>query len=169
MARSEISQGSCISNACEHRVSHDASVRKRSSRAWWMLRDDFGFLDLNIYQAPDSDARFLHFHMFLTRWSCTTTIGLLELNIRVRLKVTYVWRKIQEAQSNYLLRTTRLLMRLDTPLHGNNARGAKYAVYYVSVVTHTVFENIKWLHSRCARIKKALSLPLLVYSRHLFS
>ena len=55
-------------------------------------------------------------------------------------------------------------MRLDTPLHGNNARGAKYAVYYTSVVTHTVFENIKWLHSRCARVKKAQSLPLLVYS-----
>ena len=38
-------------------------------------------------------------------------------------------------------------MRLDTPLHGNNTRGTKYAVYYASVVTHTVFENIKWLRS----------------------
>ena len=35
---------------------------------------------------------------------------------------------IQEAQLNDLLHTVRLLMRLDTPLHGNNARGAKYAV-----------------------------------------
>ena len=29
---------------------------------------------------------------------------------------------------------------------------------------HTVFENIKWLHSRCFGIKKAQSLPLLVFS-----
>ena len=45
-------------------------------------------------------------------------------------------------------------MRLDTSLHGNNARGMKYAVYYASVVMHTVFENIKWLHSISVRIKK---------------
>ena len=32
---------------------------------------------------------------------------------------------IQEAQSNDLLHTVRLSVRLDTPLHGNNARGAK--------------------------------------------
>ena len=50
---------------------------------------------------------------------------------------------IQEAQSNDLLHTARLLMCLDTPLHDNNARGTKYAVYYASVVTHTVFENLK--------------------------
>ena len=50
---------------------------------------------------------------------------------------------IQEAQSNDLLHTARLLMRLDTPLHDNNARGTKYAVYYASVVTHTMFENKK--------------------------
>ena len=48
---------------------------------------------------------------------------------------------IQEAQSNDLLHTARLLMRLDTPLHDNNARGTKYAVYYASVVTYIVFEN----------------------------
>ena len=48
---------------------------------------------------------------------------------------------IQEAQSNNLLHTARLSMRLDTPLHDNNARGTKYVVYYGSVVTHTVFEN----------------------------
>ena len=35
---------------------------------------------------------------------------------------------IQEAQSNDLLHTVRLSVRLDTRLHGNNARGAKYAV-----------------------------------------
>ena len=35
---------------------------------------------------------------------------------------------IHEAQSNDLLHTVRLSVRLDTPLHGNNARGAKYAV-----------------------------------------
>ena len=57
---------------------------------------------------------------------------------------------IQEARSNDLLHTARLLMRLDTPLHDNNARGTKYAVYRASIVTHTVFENLKkWLHSRC--------------------
>ena len=54
---------------------------------------------------------------------------------------------IQEAQSNDLLHTVRLSVHLDMPLHGNNARGAKYVVYYTSVVTHTVFENIKWLRS----------------------
>ena len=58
------------------------------------------------------DARFLQFHMFSAVLN-TTTIGLLEFYIRVRLKVTYVWRKIQEAQSNNLLRTARLFMRLD--------------------------------------------------------
>ena len=46
-------------------------------------------------------------------------------------------------------------MCLDTPLHGNNARGAKYAVYYASVATHTVFENIKWLRSELCRIRNA--------------
>ena len=54
---------------------------------------------------------------------------------------------VQEARSNDLLHTARLSVRLDTPLHGNDAIGAKYAVFYASVVTHTVFENIKWLHS----------------------
>ena len=48
---------------------------------------------------------------------------------------------IQEARSNDLLHTARLLMRLDTPLLDNNARGTKYAVYHASVVTHTVFEK----------------------------
>ena len=75
---------------------------------------------------------------------------------------------IQEAQSNDLLHTARLLIRLDTPLHDNNARGTKYAVYYASVVTHTVFENKKWLHSRCFGIKTAQSLPLLLYSLLMF-
>ena len=63
---------------------------------------------------------------------------------------------IQEARSNDLLHTVRLLMRLDTPLHGNNARGAKYAVYYASVATHTVFENIKWLRSELFRIRNVV-------------
>ena len=39
---------------------------------------------------------------------------------------------VQEAWSNDLLHTARLLMRLDTPLHDNNARGTKYAVYYAT-------------------------------------
>ena len=50
---------------------------------------------------------------------------------------------VQEARWNDLLHTARLLMHLDTPLHGSNARGAIYAVYYASVATHPVFENIK--------------------------
>ena len=60
---------------------------------------------------------------------------------------------VQEARSNDLLHTARLLMRLDMPLHGNNARGAQYAVYYASIATHTVFENIKWLRSELCRIR----------------
>ena len=71
---------------------------------------------------------------------------------------------IQETQSNDLLRTARLSMRLDTPLYGNNARGTKYAVYYASVVTHTVFENIKWHRSALCGIEMLQSLPLLLYS-----
>ena len=62
--------------------------------------------------------------------------------------------------SNDLLHTARLSMRLDTPLHGNNARGTKYAVYYASVVTHTVFENIKWLCSALCR-NRNVAVPSL--------
>ena len=72
---------------------------------------------------------------------------------------------VQEARSNDLLHTARLLIRLDTPLHDNNTRGTKYAVYYASVVTHTVFENKK---NGCAQSYVGLeilqSLPLLLYS-----
>ena len=64
---------------------------------------------------------------------------------------------VQEAQWNNLLYTARLLMRLDTPLHGNNARGAKYAVYYASVATHTVFENIKMAALRAMSKEKCCS------------
>ena len=64
---------------------------------------------------------------------------------------------VQEAQWNDLLHTARLLMRLDTPLHGNNARGAKYAVYYASVATHTVFENIKMAAFRAMSEEKCCS------------
>ena len=71
---------------------------------------------------------------------------------------------IQEAQSNDLLHTARLLMRLDTPLHENNARGTKYAVYCASVVAHTVFENKKMAALTCFGIKKAQLRPLLLYS-----
>ena len=64
---------------------------------------------------------------------------------------------VQEAQWNDLLHTARLLMRLDTPLHGNNARGAKYAVYYASVATHTKFENIKMAALRVMSEEKCCS------------
>ena len=62
--------------------------------------------------------------------------------------------KVQEAQLNYLLHTVHLSMRSDMPVWGSNARGAKYAVYYESVVMGTVFENIKWLHSVLCQNKR---------------
>ena len=62
---------------------------------------------------------------------------------------------VQEAQWNDLLHTARLLIRLDTPLHGNNARGAKYAVYYASVAMHTLFENIKMAALRAMSEEKS--------------
>ena len=49
MARSAITQGSCVFNACEDRVSHDASVRKQILRMWRTPHNNFGFLDWNIY------------------------------------------------------------------------------------------------------------------------
>ena len=64
---------------------------------------------------------------------------------------------VQEARWNDLLHTARLLMRLDTPLHGNNARGAIYVVYYASVATHTVFENIKMAALRAMSEEKCCS------------
>ena len=64
---------------------------------------------------------------------------------------------VQEARWNDLLHTARLLIRLDTPLHGNNARGAKYAVYYASVATHPVFENIKMAALRAMSEEKSCS------------
>ena len=67
---------------------------------------------------------------------------------------------IQEAQLNDPLHTVCLLVYLDMPLHGNNARGAKYAVYHPSVATHTVFENIKWLRSELCRIRN-VAVPYL--------
>ena len=63
-----------------------------------------------------------------------------------------------ETPSNYLLHTVRLSMcpdiSWDMHLCGSNSRGAKYAVYYASVVMHTVFKNIKWLHSALCQNKK---------------
>ena len=67
---------------------------------------------------------------------------------------------IKEVQSKDLLHTVRLSVRLDTPLHGNNTRGTKYAVYYASVITHTVFENIKWLLSELCR-NRNVAVPSL--------
>ena len=64
---------------------------------------------------------------------------------------------VEEARWNDLLHTARLLMCLDTPLHGNNAGGAKYAVYYASVATHTVFENIKMAALRAMSEEKSYS------------
>ena len=59
---------------------------------------------------------------------------------------------VEEARWNDLLHTARLLMRLDTPLHRNNARGAIYAVYYASVERTQCSKILKWLRSeRCRR------------------
>ena len=44
-----ITQGSCVFNTREHRVSRNASVRKQYLSVWRSPRDDFGFLDWNIY------------------------------------------------------------------------------------------------------------------------
>ena len=49
MAGLAITRGSCVFNTREHRVSCDATVRKRNSRVWRTPRNDFGFLDWNIY------------------------------------------------------------------------------------------------------------------------
>ena len=40
---------SCIFNTREHRVSRNASTRKPNLRMWRTPRNDFGFLDWNIY------------------------------------------------------------------------------------------------------------------------
>ena len=88
--------------------------------------------------------------MFPTVWSCTNNnwvSGILHPGPSESDVDSDV---IQEAQSNNLLHMVRLSVRLDTPLHGNNARGAKYA----SVVTHTVFENIKMAALKLCRNKK---------------
>ena len=42
-------QGSCVFNAREYHVSRDAHVRKQNLRAWQTPRDEFGFLDWNIF------------------------------------------------------------------------------------------------------------------------
>ena len=44
LARSVITWISCVLNARVHRVSRNASVRKRNLRAWRSIRDDFGVL-----------------------------------------------------------------------------------------------------------------------------
>ena len=46
---SAITQGSCVFNVREYHVLRDANVRKRKLRAWRTPRDEFGFLDWNIY------------------------------------------------------------------------------------------------------------------------
>ena len=87
---------------------------------------------------PVSSVPYVSDHMELHNNNCASGIlhpGLSESDVYSDV--------IQEAQLNDLLQTVRLSVHLDTPLHGNNARGAKYGVYYASVVTHTVFETIK--------------------------
>ena len=49
IACSAVTRGSCVFNACDHRILHDVSVSKRNLRSWRTARDDFGFLDWQIY------------------------------------------------------------------------------------------------------------------------
>ena len=42
-------RGSCAFNTREHRISRDTSERKRNLHMWRTPRDEFGFLDWNIY------------------------------------------------------------------------------------------------------------------------
>ena len=121
-------------------------------------------------QAPDSESLltpvFLSSTCFQPSGAAQQQLGFLNFTYHPGPSESDVYSDvIQEAQSNDLLHTVRLLMCLhvDTPLHGNNARGTKYTVYYASVATHTVFENIKWLRSELCQIRN-VAVPSLVYS-----
>ena len=103
------------------------------------------------------DAHFLQFHMFLTIWSRTTSIGLPAHYISV------TW-KFRKSNRTMLLRTVRLSMCPDMPLSASNARGAKYAAYYVGICSAEC-SKMTWLHSTLPQGKKmAHSIALLVYS-----
>ena len=99
-----------------------------------------------LLQAPDSEPSltpvFLSSTCFRPPGAAQQQSGFLNFTSGSVWKWRLQWRS-SGSPWNDLLHTARLLMRLDTPLHGNNARGAKYAVYYASVTTHTVLENIK--------------------------
>ena len=71
MARSAIAQGSCVFSAREHRVSRDASVRKRNLRTWRMPRDDFGFLGWKIYFLKGCNNFIIQMKslLFLNQWA----------------------------------------------------------------------------------------------------
>ena len=59
-------------------------------------------------------------------------------------------------------------MRLDTPLHDNNARGTKYAVYYASVVTRTVtFEKKNGCTHSVLELKRLSRFPCFFFPRKL--
>ena len=49
IARSAIMQGSCIINARVHHVLRDTSLCKQNLREWRTPRNNFVFLDWNIY------------------------------------------------------------------------------------------------------------------------
>ena len=131
-------------------LKQQAMITRRSGKRQASLKPALRSVHTGPWQRNFVDAHFPQFHMFPTVWSCTTTIGLPEFYIRVRLKMT--WRNSGSPIERSVAH--------GTPLHGNNARGAKYAVYYASVVTHTVFENIKWLHSALCRIRN-VAVPSL--------
>ena len=120
-----------------------------------------GFVDIWQHQAPDSEPSltpvFLSSTCFRPPGAAQQQSDFLNFTSGSVWKWRLQWRIVQEAQWNDLLHTARLLIRLDTPLHGNNARGAKYAVYYASVATHTVFENIKMAALRAMSEEKCCS------------
>ena len=114
-------------------------------------------------QAPDS--KFLLTPVFLSSTcfrpsgAAQQQLGFLNFTSRSVWKWRLQWRNSGSPIERSVAHGT-LIDAPRSPLHGNNARGTKYAVFYASVVTHTVFENIKWLHSALCRIRN-VAVPSL--------
>ena len=109
------------------------------------------------------DACVLQFHMFPTIWSYTTTIGLLDLTSGSVQKWRLQWRNSGSPIERSVA-------------HGKLIDAPRYASPWQQRKRHQVRGVLrersnaqcskikKWLHSRCFGIKKAQSLPLLLYS-----
>ena len=105
------------------------------------------------YQAPDSETSltpvFLSSTCFRPSGTAQQQLGFLNFTSGSVWKWRLQWRNSGSPIERSVAHGT----LTDTPLHGNDARGAKYAAYYASVAMHTVFENIKWLHSELCQIR----------------